>query len=55
MMAFIGILLAIVVIAGIGVAIKRRGNTGDRGYHGPAPTGYEGGVARYSGDAGGIG
>lgn len=55
MLVFVMVLLATVVAAGIGVSIKRRGNSGDRDYHGPAMTGYEGGGAtRSMGDTGGI-
>jgi hypothetical protein len=49
------LLLAAVVVAAIGVAIKRRGDTGGRNHHGTKPTGYKGGVGRHSGaDGGGI-
>ncbi|GAA2843493.1 hypothetical protein Acy02nite_67900 [Actinoplanes cyaneus] len=54
MVTLVVIFSVAIIAAAAGAVIMRRGNSGDPGYRPPAPTGYEGGVARHSGDAGGI-
>ncbi|GAA4595510.1 hypothetical protein BJY16_001695 [Actinoplanes octamycinicus] len=55
MMTFLIILLGVVAGFAAAAAYKRRGNSGDRGHHGPAQTGYESGVTRHNGDTTGMG
>jgi hypothetical protein len=54
MLTLVLVLLGLVIVAAVGVAIKRRGNSGDPNHHGPETTGYEGGVTRYTTDTGGL-
>ncbi|MFI1992572.1 hypothetical protein [Actinoplanes sp. NPDC020271] len=55
MLTIVAIFFGVIIAVAIGAALMRHGNSGDPTYTRAAPTGYEGGVARHSGDAGGIG
>ncbi|BCJ43740.1 hypothetical protein GCM10010168_39510 [Actinoplanes ianthinogenes] len=55
MLTFFLIVAGVALGAGAAVAYRRRGNSGDPSYHGPAQTGYESGVNRHNPDTTGLG